>query len=578
MKKIFLVNNKLIKQKKFNYYYLNKYWKSINSNDLYIPLYADTDSKRNKIERDTKKIYNKLILVIKKFFNFSFNLKYDSRDYEILVGFFLINLSRLIAGRNNKIKYIIDKKIFNFAISSNNFKYLFFYDTLDFNEAIIKNSKKNLHISEFITQELIKNFFQKKIKIIAHKEKVTKSNKTIKSKELLIEKFKDRILKVFSSITYRKTDYIIYNSFLNWKENFLLQLKLGQIPSFWKQVKYEKFDLDIKFRKKLYENFIENQNIEKEDLKYFDIFYKLVPTCYIEGFKKNLINSKKIKWSIKSKLLFTSNAFAYDEIFKYWTFKNKFYNQIVVGQHGCNYGTAKYRINPAIEEIIYKSFLTWGWQNHGKNVRGFHFTSNLINKKKNIKNDKILLVLDNMRGEFLYDEIYDYEKEIFNNLKLLNTISSFYKNITVKTHNNEGNFFNETKILSKLKIKSLKIVNNQFKLTKLININDVVLFTYDATDFFNCLIANKPCIVFLNKGYFNIKKKYRKFYNYLESVNIVFTDYKKLNEHLSSIYKKGIENWWFSSETQKKIQMFNLQLNKGTKYKVKDLSNILKRL
>ena len=170
-------------------------------------------------------------------------------------------------------------------------------------------------------------------------------------------------------------------------------------------------------------------NLKAKDKKYFKIFYHLLPTCYLEGFQNNLNQSKKIKWSNKSKLLFTSNAFAYDETFRFWVFKNHFNNRIVIGQHGCNYGTAKYRINPAIEEVIYKYFLTWGWKNHKKNFKGFNFTKNLITKKKIIDNQNVLLVLDNMRGEFLYDEIHNYENDILNNCKLVKILCSKYKNV-----------------------------------------------------------------------------------------------------------------------------------------------------
>ena len=49
-----------------------------------------------------------------------------------------------------------------------------------------------------------------------------------------------------------------------------------------------------------------------------------------------------------------------------------------------------------------------------------------------------------MRGEFLYDEIHNYENDL-NNCKLVKILCSKYKNVIVKTHNNEGNFYNEKK-------------------------------------------------------------------------------------------------------------------------------------
>lgn len=165
-----------------------------------------------------------------------------------------------------------------------------------------------------------------------------------------------------------------------------------------------------------------------------------------------------------------------------------------------------------------------------------------------------------------------------NNCELVKILCSNYKNVIAKTHNNEGNFFNEKKILLNLKNKNLRVITNEKKLTDLINFNDLIFFTYDATDFFNCLISNKPCIVFLNRGYFNIKKKYHYIYKFLTDANIIITDYKKLNNHIISINKNGIEKWWFSENTQKNIKKFNSKINVKSYNKTKDLSNILQKV
>ena len=42
-------------------------------------------------------------------------------------------------------------------------------------------------------------------------------------------------------------------------------------------------------------------------------------------------------------------------------------------------------------------------------IIGLIFALMRLSKKKFINNQNALLVMDNMRGEFLYDEIYDYD-------------------------------------------------------------------------------------------------------------------------------------------------------------------------
>ena len=249
MKKIFLLNNKLFKKKNYNYYYLNKYHKPSKSKDSYLPLYCDVSSKISKIDKKTKHLYKKMVLIFKKFFNFSFSINYSTRDYEVLIGFFIINLCRIIIGRENKISYLVKKNFKYFAISNNNYKNIFFYETLDFISNIVKNLPKNLYISEFITRELIESFCNKDIKIIPHRHKIDRF-KYLKEPEISnLEKVKNIFIKISSFFSYRDKDFILYNSFLNWKESFLVQIKLGQIPSFWKLDKAKQFSVNNSLRK-----------------------------------------------------------------------------------------------------------------------------------------------------------------------------------------------------------------------------------------------------------------------------------------------------------------------------------------
>ena len=61
MKKIFLLNNKLFKKKNYSYYYINKYYKPLNSKESYLPLYCDVNSKITNIDKKTKQLYKKMV-------------------------------------------------------------------------------------------------------------------------------------------------------------------------------------------------------------------------------------------------------------------------------------------------------------------------------------------------------------------------------------------------------------------------------------------------------------------------------------------------------------------------------------
>ena len=96
----------------------------------------------------------------------------------------------------------------------------------------------------------------------------------------------------------------------------------------------------------------------------------MMPTCYLENIDK--IKKLSIEtFPNNPKLIYTANAFAGDEVFKYWVSTKT--DKLIVSQHGCNYSTTKYKINPSIEEKIANRFITWGMKNFNSHYPGVNF-------------------------------------------------------------------------------------------------------------------------------------------------------------------------------------------------------------
>lgn len=577
-KKILVLCKDLKKNKNNEYIYVNKYLKPSNSKDHYLPLNCENKNNLLLIEKLTWKIYNQNIRIFKNFFNYTLNINHSLNDYHVLLGTFFFKVSRLIAGRKIKLDNHFLKNNFDEIAVSDNTLNLKFNNSLDFSNSIVKNDVRNIHISELISKYII-NLKLNEFKFKKYKQynKVLKqTNNLNKDNDKIISSLKNYFKICLAKLTFRDNDLLFYNSFLGFKDNLNLQLKLNQIPSFIVLKKNKIFKFNQSTRKEQLNFFLNKFRLNKKEKIYFQIFYELLPTCYFEGFIENYKLGKKNFFFNKSNLIFTSNAHEYDEEFKFSIFSNSLAKNVIIGQHGCNYGTAKYRINPAIEELIFRNFLTWGWKNHKKNIRGFNFITNKIRRKTQINNDRALLVLNNMRGEFLYDENYDYENELKNNCELTNILSKKFSHIKIKPHVNFKNFYDEEKIYKKLNLHNVDIVQNSENLEKLINDGDFLLFTYDSTDFYKCLIKNRPCIVFLNMGFFNIKKKYHKYFNYLEDAKIVFKNFEDLSKHLDDIISSNIHEWWNDKKTQKNIWKFNSELNVKKNDKIEFLKQFFK--
>ena len=123
-----------------------------------------------------------------------------------------------------------------------------------------------------------------------------------------------------------------------------------------------------------------------------ELLFKLMPTCYIEGFAELQNKSNKLSWPKNPHSIYTCDSFEYDELFKLWS-AEKVLNgtNFIIGQHGNNAGSNKF-ISPTIDEEVSDRFITWGWdKKNEKYKKGFIFKNLNISLNKNSK--KLLLIL-----------------------------------------------------------------------------------------------------------------------------------------------------------------------------------------
>ncbi|MBK9521663.1 MAG: hypothetical protein IPO13_08655 [Rhodocyclaceae bacterium] len=116
----------------------------------------------------------------------------------------------------------------------------------------------------------------------------------------------------------RESDAFIINSYIPKKEVIKLQLDLGQVPQFWtsmasKVVKNPDFEL---------RQSLSGQIVPETGEILFSVMgamlFQLLPVTYLEGFADLQETVRRLPWPRKPRLVFTSNNFDTDEVFKLW--------------------------------------------------------------------------------------------------------------------------------------------------------------------------------------------------------------------------------------------------------------------
>lgn len=256
-----------------------------------------------------------------------------------------------------------------------NFSYYNKITPSNFNEFI------TLTGSEYWNAAIIKNIFQF-LEGGKNKKKI-RFQLLNKKKKIIIKYYPERVYNNFKQICIRfffnilnllptrNNQPLIISSFLPTIQEALLKISFFSFPKIFTSPKIVHKKPNTKVRNKLISILKKNKNLSFNELIAINNLQNCLPTAYLEGHNKILIETDKINWPIKPKFIFTSNNHIWDDFFKTWCAKKRCMGSFLfIGQHGANFGTNKSSIYYP-EEIIPDKLFTWGW----KLRKNFHIPS-----------------------------------------------------------------------------------------------------------------------------------------------------------------------------------------------------------
>ncbi len=374
---------------------------------------------------------------------------------------------------------------------------------------------------------------------------------------------------------FKKDNYAcIYNSCLPFLYEKKLELKIGQIPQLWdfeKKIIFRDFDKSL--RKHL------NLNQKKSSGKFEEFLRMILPSSLpiyvLESFKDINELSDKSNFPKNPSFIFTSDAFNYHEVFKFYTAK-KVQNGVpyYLGQHGNSYSTHVYN-NFTTEMSDCDKFISWGLKGNEKTIESINFK--ILGKKRYFNKDgKLLAIFDGLHCSGM--PVLDLVAKEKNNFEsAINILDNFPKKIKTKTlirlsWLNNHNFNTPYKsIVEKLKI---NIDDGVKPFRPLLKNTRLTFFNYDSTGILENLALNIPTVCYWHNTFGYINPKFVDTYKLLVEANILFTKPNNLVQHIERNWD-DINSWWMNEKTQKLINDFNSKINKPPK---KDSLNSLKEI
>lgn len=488
--------------------------------------------KREEIYEYLDSLSEKIIDELKDQLNEIHKVSFNFKDWKIILSPWLKNFLKITYLRYSNITEIFKK---------NEIKEIEIFECDEEKFLPIDNMELNRSANDYdwnvIMYSKIVSFINKDARLIKNKINFQYSkneNKSRKSTKLILID----LIRLFLGLFQKDNDALIINPYLPKFENLKLNLLLKQVPQIWKFIRIQNRDYSLVLRKKI--NFLNSDDNFETFVK--KIIPSSIPSVHIESFNK--LNKMIIDLNLpeKPKLIFTSNNYEYDEVFKlYAVLKKNIKCPYIIGQHGNYLSNAENKFFKKSHQADY--YLDWG-------KKGFHdqdgFNFKLINKSiKSNKQDKIL-ILDSPFGtdNKIFNRLEENEiKEKFLHNLLFLLDKKLHNKIILRLHNSYKE--KGEKYLSYIKSISpyIHIENDKKDIFDLFSKCKCVIHTYNSTGIYESMGLDIPTLCIWPSHTTHIEKKYNIFYDNLRKNNILFFDPSNLANQINNNFH-DINTWW----------------------------------
>lgn len=482
--------------------------------------------------------------------------KYSQKFWNILLGHWVQLYIKTLYCRYKSVRHVLD----NYKISSTTFisledSLLAGNCTLGFNSLI-----QDKYWNQLVYQKILNSLqFQFEIKNVKLKDSVCENTSSFIWKKNLKTVIKHLLFEIILPFFSKRNDAVIINSYLPRKEEIKLQLKLFQFPQFWQSFSNDNFSYDHLLREKINHNVPRADEFEKLA---FNLLPLVIPRVFIEGFKQTIKKLDELSWPKRPKYIFTSNNFAFDECFKFYTAsKVESYGcKYFVGQHGSNYGT--YLGSERWPEVTTPhAFISWGWNPKNLDIKvlpAFNFkVSGNSHLSENDKSGKLLII---KRGPGTRDGPQDrnYEHIVYQNRVFkffLNLSENIQKSTIVRLHHGSLALGASDHAMWEGHEVPVEINLGFDNIWNLIRRSRLIVHTYDSTTFLETLTLNIPTIGIWREGLDHLNPEARSSYQKLVDVGIIHLDVSVAAGHVKQCWE-SVEEWWNRVEVQEARREF----------------------
>jgi putative transferase (TIGR04331 family) len=498
-------------------------------------------------------LYEELLVDLTQKMNQIHGVDHSVRYWRILMGLWLGHIVGILYDRWSSIE--------NAATSQNQFETTVITCSAD---DFISNDMFSFYVSfssnswnHFIYSTIIREF--PSISVIKKNTPLSFQHTNHQSEKFTKIVVKDRIRiwaeKILSPLV-KKGDCFFISTYLPYWEQVKLKVGLREFPLIYCS---KEIPVEYEFKKVFRGWHLESTN-NKPSSSLFESWIRKfissqVPKVYLEGYKNQMERIKKTHWQKSPKVIWTSNAYHFHDFFKLWAAeKVEQGSKLIVGQHGGNYGMAKWNASEDHQVSISDVYFSWGWIDKAKPKivpLGQIKLLPVVNNRKTSLHRAMLITMElprytyTMMSSVVAGQWLDYLDDQFAFIDSLSP--GIRENFTVRLKPKIHGWHSFERW--QRQFPDLDIDPGKSNFYNEIIKYKLVISTYNAATFLESMAINIPTVIFWNPEYWELREDADQCVKDLEQAGIFHSSPMSAARHIERIWD-CVPAWWQSDSVQ----------------------------
>lgn len=520
--------------------------------------------------------HERLVKILSKKLNELHNVQYTDRYWRIVIGPWLGFFVQSLFDRWLSIKAVInDSDILNTVIVDFDKIKMTPNDMPEFINFLIDDPWNHYIYAQIIMDHTeIKYATIKDVSI----NKAVQEEKGTQSKISIIKQVKKTALSIFFKLTAlmsKSTDVFFLSSYLPFLTEMQLQLKLGQSPQLFTKFPIPSIEIDTDKR----DFVIEGDSKTEFEAFIYSIIPKQIPRVYLEGYQKLTEYGRSLPWPKCPKVIWTSNSFESDDVFKFWAAeKVENGSKLVIGQHGGHYGIAQWSFTEDHEIKIADHYFSWGWTSHEPKVIPVGMIKGIIPMRKQLSRSKLLHIVTVIPrySYWMYSTIVgpQYLNYLDDQFDFFSALPEGIKESSiVRLYPSDSGWYQSDRWRGKHP--ELKLDDGKSNMGDLYSESKIVISTCNATSYIESFRLNIPTVIFWNPAHWEIRESAKPYFDDLKKVGIFHETPQSAARHIKEVWE-DVDKWWNDPDVQKVVTNFCRQYAFNNVNLISDLSKLLK--